>query len=169
MTDNTTYTPGTGATVATDVISDVHYQRMKLCLGADGEAADLDGGQQAMAASVPVVVASDQRPPTAPASTAHVHAPAANTAAIVTLSAVTAKKHYLPRVAWSYNAVPTGGGLTVTDDGDTVFSVSITADGAGYLPLGIESGTSNTDMVVTLAAGGAAVTGKVNTPGARTV
>ena len=168
MADNVAITPGVGATVAADNIGGVLHQRVKLSVGADGEAADLDSGQQLMAASVPVVVASDQRPPTAPASTAHVHAPAANTAAIVTLSAVVAKKHYLPRVVWSYDAVPTGGGLTVTDDGDTVFSISIPADGPGFVPLGIESGTSNTDMVVTLAAGGAAVTGKVNTPGART-
>lgn len=60
MADNTTITPGAGATVAADNIGDVLYQRVKLAVGADGEAADLDSGQAAMAASLPVAIASDQ-------------------------------------------------------------------------------------------------------------
>jgi hypothetical protein len=37
--------PGTGGTVAADVISDIAYQRVKLSFGADGAAADWDGTQ----------------------------------------------------------------------------------------------------------------------------
>lgn len=108
------------------------------------------------------------REATAPASAAHVNAPAANTAAVITLAATVDKKHYLPRVVWSYDAVPTGGRLTITDDGNTVFDISITADGPGVIDLGIESAAVNKALVITLAAGGAGVTGKVNIPGART-
>lgn len=43
MADNVAFTPGTGATVATDDISGVHYQRNKIALGADGTAIDLVG------------------------------------------------------------------------------------------------------------------------------
>lgn len=47
--------------VAADDVSSVFYQVMKLALGADG-AVDclLDSGQQAMASSLPVAIASDQ-------------------------------------------------------------------------------------------------------------
>jgi hypothetical protein len=60
MADNVAITQGTGTTVATDDISDVHYQVVKLGVGAanavDGH---LDFGQAAMAASLPVALASD--------------------------------------------------------------------------------------------------------------
>ena len=105
---------------------------------------------------------------TAPAAAAHVNAPAANTAAVITLAATASKKHYIPRVVWSYDAAPTGGRLTITDDGTTVFDLSITAAGPGVIDVGIESAAVNKAMVITLAAGGGVVVGKVNIPGART-
>jgi hypothetical protein len=37
MADDLGYTPGAGATVATDEVGGVHYQRMKVTLGADGD------------------------------------------------------------------------------------------------------------------------------------
>lgn len=40
MADNVGYTPGSGATVAADDIDGVLYQRVKLAIGADGEATD---------------------------------------------------------------------------------------------------------------------------------
>lgn len=40
MADNTTITPGTGLTVATDDVSSVHYPRVKRSVGADGSATD---------------------------------------------------------------------------------------------------------------------------------
>ena len=60
MADNITITPGTGKTIAADDISSVYYQRVKLGVGADGAASDLAFGQQAMTASLPVVIASNQ-------------------------------------------------------------------------------------------------------------
>lgn len=43
MSDNLLYTPGAGATLATDDIGGVHHQRVKLSLGADGAATDAPG------------------------------------------------------------------------------------------------------------------------------
>lgn len=54
-------TPPDGTVIATDDVDGVHYQKVKLALGLDG-AIDklLDSGQQTMANSVPVALASDQ-------------------------------------------------------------------------------------------------------------
>lgn len=41
MADNLAYTPGSGASVATDEIGGVHYQRIKLATGEDGTANDV--------------------------------------------------------------------------------------------------------------------------------
>lgn len=41
MADNLLYTPGAGASVATDEIAGVHYQRVKNVWGADGTATDV--------------------------------------------------------------------------------------------------------------------------------
>lgn len=41
MADNVGYTPGTGATIAADEIGGVLHQRVKLGIGADGQATDL--------------------------------------------------------------------------------------------------------------------------------
>lgn len=94
MADNVAFTPGTGATGATDDIGGVHYPRVKIALGPDGTANDAEAGagavdtgtmrvtlasddpavaaleaietatpalgQGAMAASIPVAIASDQ-------------------------------------------------------------------------------------------------------------
>ena len=60
MADNVTITPGSGKTIAADDIASVYYQRVKVGIGADGAAADLNYGQQAMTSSLPVTVASDQ-------------------------------------------------------------------------------------------------------------
>lgn len=44
MADNILVTPGSGASIATDDVGGVHYQRSKIMLGAEGIAtADLDG------------------------------------------------------------------------------------------------------------------------------
>jgi hypothetical protein len=59
MADNVTL-PGTGSSVAADEIGGNLYQRVKIAVGADGAAADLAPGQVAMAASLPVAIASNQ-------------------------------------------------------------------------------------------------------------
>jgi hypothetical protein len=101
------------------------------------------------------------------ASTGDIHAPEANTAAVVTYNAVAGRQHVISGVAWSYDTDPTGGNLQVEDGaGSTVFSVDITSKGPGFIPFPDgKRGSVNTAMVVTLAAGGAGVTGKVSVLG----
>jgi len=61
MADNYAATQGAGTTFAADDVGGVLYPRLKLALGADGAAdMDLDSGQQTMANSLPVALASDQ-------------------------------------------------------------------------------------------------------------
>ncbi len=63
MSDNTQLEAAVipGDILATDDVAGVKFQRVKLALGADGaHDLDVDSGQQAMASSVPVVIASDQ-------------------------------------------------------------------------------------------------------------
>ena len=97
-------------------------------------------------------------------STGDVHEPAANTAAVVTYAADASRGHVITGIAWSYSAAPTGGSLKVENGaGSTVFSVSVTAAGPGeYIFPVPKLGSVNTAMIITLAAGGASVTGKVS-------
>jgi hypothetical protein len=61
MADNVGITSGSGTAIACDDIGSVFYQRVKLAMGADGAAdMDLDSGQQVMASSLPVAIASNQ-------------------------------------------------------------------------------------------------------------
>ena len=61
MADNVAITAGAGTTVRTDDVGGIQIQVIKIALGADGaEDLLLDSGQKTMAASLPVVVASDQ-------------------------------------------------------------------------------------------------------------
>lgn len=60
MADNVAITPGSGATIATDDVGGVQYQRVKFDVGGDGAASPLVRGQQAKANSLPVALASDQ-------------------------------------------------------------------------------------------------------------
>lgn len=87
--------------------------------------------------------------------------PAANTAAVITLSAKDERRHVVHFVQWSYSAAPTGGKLTITRGGVTEFDVDITAAGPGGFNLYF-AGKVNEAVVITLAAGGAAIVGKLN-------
>ncbi len=90
------------------------------------------------------------------------HEPAANTAAVVTIAAATNKYHHISQVVYSYDADPTGGSLTITDGTYTVV-VDITTTGPGSLYFPREFASSlGSAITVTLAAGGAGVTGKLN-------
>jgi len=61
MPDNFSASQGTGTTFAADDVSSVLYPRHKIALGADGAYdMDLDSGQQTMANSLPVAIASNQ-------------------------------------------------------------------------------------------------------------
>jgi len=52
MPDNVGYTPGTGATIAADDVGGTLYQRVKIAVGADGEAYDASA-----ATPLPVAIA----------------------------------------------------------------------------------------------------------------
>lgn len=98
------------------------------------------------------------------AATADVHAPAADTAAVVTYSAASGQKHIISGIAWSYNGAPTGGNLKIEDgSGVTVFDMDITSAGAGIIEFPFpKAGSVNTAMIITLAAGGGTVVGTLS-------
>ena len=96
---------------------------------------------------------------------------ATNAAAAITYAAGGANvNHCIGGIAWSYSAAPTGGNLKVEDgSGNTVFSMDITAAGAGVIYFAPpKKGSANTALIVTLAAGGASVVGRVSTLSHRT-
>lgn len=88
----------------------------------------------------------------------------AGAAAVKTYAAVATKSHAISGVAWSYSAAPTGGNLKIEDGAGTVLlDMDITAAGPGHVPFTPpKRGTVNTDLVITLAAPGGAVVGKLN-------
>lgn len=59
MADNIAITAGSGTSVATDDIAGVHYQRVKLAVGADGAAADAPIGGGVEASALRVTLATD--------------------------------------------------------------------------------------------------------------
>ena len=72
----------------------------------------------------------------------------------------------LDYVAWSYSGNPTGGKCTVQIGGTTVFEVDVTSAGHGFINFeqhGLYNAaqTKNEALVVTLAAGGGSVVGKL--------
>lgn len=94
------------------------------------------------------------------------HAPAVNTAAIITLAAEAGTRHVLDEVFGSYDASPTAGSLTIalTVEGAAVsLVVAITATGPfDFVFAQPLQGDVGTAITITLAAAGAAVTGKLN-------
>lgn len=95
--------------------------------------------------------------------------PASNTDCVVTLTGTTSDAAlYLKTIIFSYSGTPTGGLLTVTVGGSTVFRQAVTASGVG--PVEVEGIVSPriastglpAEIVVTLSAGGAGVTGYLN-------
>lgn len=89
---------------------------------------------------------------------------AANTAVALTYAAVAGRQHVIGDLIVSYSGAPTGGNLKVEDgSGNTVFQVDIVAAGPTILPLELpRMGSPNTALIVTLAAGGSGVVGKIN-------
>jgi hypothetical protein len=89
---------------------------------------------------------------------------AANNAVVVTVNGVAGLTQRLAALSWSYSAAPAGGSLTVVVNAVTVVQLDITAAGPGSLPLA-QGGLicqAGQNVVVTLAAAGAAVIGRVN-------
>jgi hypothetical protein len=91
-------------------------------------------------------------------------APASNTAAVATLAADADNAHHVSTVRWSYSGDPTGGSLTVAwNDGSARQEVyAITKGGPGFMafypPMRFPI---NSAVTITLAAGGAGITGTV--------
>lgn len=97
-------------------------------------------------------------------STGNVHEPAAATAAVVTYTAIQTGRHVLRSIAWSYSAAPAAGSLKIENgSGNTVFAVNIVNAGWDQIVF-VEPvvGSTNTDLIITLASGGSGVTGKLS-------
>jgi hypothetical protein len=98
-------------------------------------------------------------------STNDTNSPAGNTAAVITYAAAgSGKFNCLGGIFWSYSGTPTNGNLKIEDgSGNTVFSMDITGAGAGFVPFTPpKMGSANTAMIITLAAGGGGVSGRVS-------
>ncbi len=94
------------------------------------------------------------------------HAPAANTAAVITLAAAAGVRHVVDKIFGSYSAAPTGGSLTIalTVAGSAVsLVVAITAAGQFDFDFPVPlQGDENTAITLTLAAPGGTVVGVLN-------
>ena len=102
------------------------------------------------------------------ASANDVSAPASNTAAVVTYAANPVFAHVITGIACSYSGTPTGGNLKVEDgSNNVVFTVDITDASAKtfYFDPNKQGAALNTAMIITLAAGGGGITGKVSVLG----
>lgn len=86
-----------------------------------------------------------------------------NIAQVLTFPAHVGGRHVITGIVWSYSATPTAGSVSVQDGaGNYIMGWDITASGPGSIifaqPL---MGSANTAMIITLAAGGAGVQGKL--------
>jgi hypothetical protein len=131
----------------------------------------VDGLGQGLPQEYTEVSSGVYAPRTAPApvsaATADVHAPDANTAAIVNYAAAgEGVSHVVSGVAWSYGGTGTlvAGNLKVSDGaGAVVFDMDITDKGWGVIVFPRpKRGTANTALTITLSAGGENVSGKVS-------
>jgi hypothetical protein len=92
---------------------------------------------------------------------------APNAAVVITLPTVASAYEFAGAIVWSYSAAPTGGRLTVAGGGFGI-DIDIIAGGPGYIPFTIpQHATDKTPIVITLAAGGAGIIGKLNLLGVR--
>jgi hypothetical protein len=93
------------------------------------------------------------------------NSPAADTAAVITLAALpNSFPRVLDQITWSYSAAPTNGNVKVeSPSGNIVHEFDVTAGGPGFIPFprGLD-GTAGAAMIITLAAGGGAVSGIIN-------
>lgn len=93
-----------------------------------------------------------------------------NANAVITYSGIANSQHVIAGLAWSYSNTPVNGALDMQDgSGNHVFSIDITEAGAGFFPFtpAGQRGTAGADLIVTLAAAGSGIVGKVNTVGYR--
>ncbi len=88
-----------------------------------------------------------------------------NADAVVTYTAVPNGRHSIEGVSWSYSGTPTGTLMVEDGSGNVIFSEDITVAGPGFFNFGNLVGSINTDMIITLVAGGSGVVGKLNVLG----
>lgn len=103
-------------------------------------------------------------PVTETASTPVSGTAAANTAVTLTINGVAGQTIRITELSFSYSAAPTAGSVTVVVNGVTILQFDITAAGPTAIPLppgGLKC-QSGQNAVITLAAAGAAVVGRLN-------
>lgn len=98
------------------------------------------------------------------------YATGTNAAAVINLASVGAgRNHVVTGINCGYSATPTSGSIKIEDgSGNVVFKAPITSAGnntINFYPPKI--GSSNTAMIITLAAGGSGVVGDLNVIGRR--
>lgn len=98
------------------------------------------------------------------ASTSDVAIGATNTDAVITYTASANRAHVISGLAWSYAGETITGNLQIEDgSGNVVFSMDVTAAGAGFITFPeAKKGSTGRAMIITLAAGGSGVDGKLN-------
>jgi len=111
MADNVAITPGTGATIATDDVGGIQYQRVKVGIGADGSAVDLQP------ASAAIMTASPQGAGALPVANigtwAAQHSPAVSNQATASRAAGAAGvRHVCTAVSFGFSATTALGGIT---------------------------------------------------------
>lgn len=98
----------------------------------------------------------------------HFSTAAPNTAVIITLQGGVSRHEIAGSIVWSYSADPTDGRLTVAGGGFGL-DIDITVGGPGFIPFYVpEHASDDTNIVITLAAGGAGIVGKLNVLGITT-
>lgn len=85
-------------------------------------------------------------------------------AAVLQLPADPSHRHVIDSLAWSYSGAPTGGGISVADNGSTVFTMDVMLAGYGQIifKTGLAAATFGNALTITLAAGGLSIVGKLN-------
>jgi hypothetical protein len=88
----------------------------------------------------------------------------AGAAASLTYAANPNSKHVIVQLIVSYSAAPTGGGLTITDAGQNILNIDIVGSGPTVITFDppLQQLQLNQALVITLAAPGGAVVGKLN-------
>jgi hypothetical protein len=118
MADNVPITPGAGKDIATDDVSSVHYQKIKVDLGGDGVSSPLVRGQQTKANSIPVTHASDDTVAVATGSKIQI----TDGTDDVTVSVAGARKpmdmHLIDAAGNVVSSFGGAGGTSATDDAD---------------------------------------------------
>lgn len=89
---------------------------------------------------------------------------APNTPVVLTFPADPRTVHRLDEINWSYSADPTAGSITIADSSGTIWQLDVTSGGPGFLPFDPHAlnAVPGSALIITLAAGGAGVVGKLN-------